>query len=81
MAQKINEIGVVVVRENKSVVFTQRRLKNIFFNGEGSVSVEYEKISDSGTTAESEILSLEKFNSLIENYIWDLIDQNLGKEE
>lgn len=76
MVQKINETGSVTVTESKDVVFTQRVLRNIFFNGENSVSVEFEKISNSGTKTEFAMIPLERFNSIVENDIWDLIDQS-----
>lgn len=75
MVQKINELGLLLVRENKNVVFKQRSLKNIYFTGGNSISIEYEKVSDEGAKTEFASVSFEKFSSIVENKIWDLVDQ------
>ncbi|WP_270792291.1 hypothetical protein [Enterococcus casseliflavus] len=76
MAQKINEVGLLLVKETKNVIFKERSLKNIYLNGDDVISVEYEKISDEGTKTEIATISFDNFSSVVENMIWNLIDQS-----
>lgn len=76
MGQRINEVGSIDVIESKNVVFEERVLKNIYIIGIESVSVEYEKRAKEGSITNFKTISIEKFNDLVEDNIWKLIDES-----
>ncbi|MCX4167797.1 hypothetical protein ORY94_07675 [Enterococcus casseliflavus] len=76
MGQHINEVGSIDVIESKNVVFEERVLKNIYIIGTESVSVEYEKRAKEGSITNFKTISIEKFNDLVEDNIWKLIDES-----
>lgn len=76
MGQRINEVGTIDVIESKNVVFEERVLKNIHIIGTESVSVEYEKRAKEGSITNFKTVSIEKFNDLVEDNIWKLIDES-----
>jgi len=76
MGQRINEVGTIDVTESKNVVFEERVLKNIYIIGSESVSVEYEKRAQEGSITIFKTISIEKFNDIVEDNIWKLIDES-----
>lgn len=80
MSQKINEIGTIILNQEKNVVFQERAIRNITLIGTESVSVEYEKIAKEGSKFFVDTIPYESFNQEVEGFIWNLID-NLSQKE
>lgn len=78
MAQKINEVGSIMVPTTKNVVFKERRINSIIITKEGFCTINITKISDDGEVNEIVGIPISDYEEYLEPSIWEVIDRRKG---
>ncbi|EGP5736468.1 hypothetical protein VSW15_002291 [Enterococcus faecium] len=74
MAQEINEVGTIDVTMKKNVIFTKRKIKNIFISEDDICTIGFMKSSVEGDILETIVIPFSLFHEIAEDTLWKLID-------